>query len=182
MVVDKTFAAARLETIVGNVGASAVAGFGNGQNFLFGVKHAKTGNAVAFAQRNRFHAAGGSADAARVLFVKGDAHTLFGRDHQPPVAVGQLHPAKLVTLIEIDGGNAALADIFISVKLGALNDAVSRHHAKIIRLFGAEVRHAHHRRDFFVRGKRENVDDVHAFARTAALGDFIAFQAVNAAE
>ena len=147
---------------------------------MLAVAQIHTDNGVILGEGNGTHAAGKSADHARVVFVKADGKAVSRRNEQLAAAVGDVYAHKTVALIEIDRNEAVFPHIGIGGQAGALDNAVRRHHAEI--LLALIVGDADHRRDLFFLFDGQEIDNVHALRRARALRDFIAFQAVHLAE
>ena len=180
MIVRKSFAGTGLNAVIGNIAASAVAFFADGKHLAAVAEYYHSHNLVALFERNGAHAAGCSADCSGVVFVKADAHALFGGDHQLLVAVGQLNPAKLVALVKVDGDNSAFSYVLICVKLRSLDNSVFGSHTQIIAA-AAEIGNAKHCRYLFVGVYGKNVHYIHSLAGTGALGYLISFEPVHLA-
>ena len=161
MIVDKTLAAARLNTVIVKFGASAEAGFGNGEYLFVFLGNAHTGNLVSLGESYSLNASCGSAYAARVIFVKAYAHTLPCSYEYLLFAVGELYKSQFVALVEIYREYTVFADVLICVKLGTLDNAVFGEHAEI-EFFRTELGNSYHGGDLFIRAERKNVDNVHS--------------------
>ena len=90
------------------------------------------------------------------------------------MTVGQPHTCKLIPVIEGNGNQSVLPHVFICLQFGTFNDTLLCHHHQI--LLRIKLRHLNHRRDFFIPGNRNQVDDIRSLGGSAALGNLIAFQ------
>ena len=95
----------------------------------------------------------------------------MGSHDQIAVAVGDLHPAQFVALVQIDGDNAGFANMIVLADFRALDYAVLGNHAQVLALFA--VRHPHHSADLLLVLQRQQVHHIHTLAGTGGGGDLV---------
>ena len=96
------------------------------------------------------------------------------------MALGNLDPCQLVALIEVDGNQAALADIDIGVILGSFDDALSGDH-DIVPVIRSDIRGFDDAGNLFVLLQREDIDHIGAAGGAGAFRNFVALNAVDLA-
>ncbi len=109
-----------------------------------------------------------------------DRHAFFGGYQQIGSAVCDPHPAQGISLVQVNGDQAALAGRIIGGEPGALDDAVFRYHHQEFIL--VKLRDPDHGGDLFVRLQGQEILDVHTPALAAALRHLIACQLIDAAQ
>src|SRR5699024_3734158 len=110
------------------------------------------------------HTSGGSAYKTGIRFVKANAHAVVGCNHKLSDAVRNLNIGKFIALVKIYGNYTALADMAVFVNIRSLDNTLFSYHAKITAVF--VLRYFYHSGNRFALFKRQQVYNIHAFARS----------------
>ena len=180
--VDDALAAARLEAVEVHAGALAEAVGGNGHDLrgLVVLLEDDAGHHhVLAAQGDALDARGHAAHGAHVLAGEADGIAVGRGQHDVAVLTDGPHHHQLVVLAQAHGHEAALAAAGIERGRGALDHAAPGHEEEVLVL--GELAHGQHRGDPLPFLQGQQVVDVHALGRAAALGHLMHLELVHAA-
>ena len=180
-VVADAQAAALRDAVVVNAAAAALALLADGQHVRTRAADACTDDIVALAQLDDADAVAGTAHRAGAVLGKADGRAVVGGNNDFVVTLGQVAPHQTVALVQRNGDQAHLADVAELGQRRALDEALLRHHRGV----GVVLVHAglllQHQRDLLALLQLQQVHNMAALGRAAALGHLIALQAVDAA-
>ena len=128
--VDHAFAAARLESVLLDVGAFAEAGFGDAEDAgdvaIGFCRDREADDVVIFADVDAAHAVRGTAHGADVFFSEADGHAVVRGEEDDLVAVGDANADQLVVLVDANGDDAARHDVAEVLERRLLDGAFAR--------------------------------------------------------
>ena len=176
VVVADALAAPGGDTVALDLGAAALALFGDGEDGAAGTADADTHDFVPLCQADGPDAVAAAAHGPGVALGEPDGLAVPGGHDQHIAAGGQAGPGQGVALVQGNADQAVFADVGVLGQGSPLDQALFGHHgdkAALARLFGVLAEHIG---DLFALGQGQQVDDVGALAGAAALGDGVALQ------
>jgi len=177
---DDAFATAALQTVFVEAGALAVAVFSDGHHGGGGVDDFDGNHLVITFERNTLNTARNTAQRAGILFFEPDGFAVVHAEDNFVFAAGQLHADQFVAFINIDGIDAACADVLVGRQNGLLDDAVFGGHQQIVHIV-VEFADTDNGGQFFIRTHFNDVGQSPSARLAAAFRNVIGFEPVHAA-
>src|SRR6185436_9957430 len=177
--VDDADPAARLDAILLDLGALAVAALGHRQQGADRLHRLHGDDVIVAAQRDAADAVGGAAHRPHVGLLEADRHAVARADEHLAGAVGLLHGNHRVALLDAHRDDAAGARVAEAGQRGLLDHAAQRPHDD--ELVFLELFDRQRRRDLLAFLHRHQVGDRLALAVGADVRDLVDLQPVGAA-
>lgn len=172
-------AAARLQAVVGGIGALAVAVFGDSQKVAPLAQHEHIDNGIARGERHCPDPHRIAPHRAHVRLREADALTRMRRHDDLVIPGGELHGDEFVPLHDADGDLAAAQNMLELARRRLFDEPVLGRHHQIAR---AVCKDGQNGGDLLARGELDDIDDRAAACRARRFGNVIALDGVHLAE
>src|SRR5579884_1777463 len=179
--VDDAAAAARLQPVLAEGGALAVAVGGDRENQLLVVaRQLHAHDLVAFRQRHAAHAARRPAHRPHVFLGEADAFALPRRQEDLPRPIAQTGVDQLVAVLHAHGDDAGRARVREFLHRRLFDHALAAHHHDVFAL-ALEILHRQHGLDLFAFLNRHQAVHRPSLGVGRGVGDLIDLQPIDAA-